>query len=123
MENKHLNFVMSHFINLPVKEPYFLSREIESMNKDNILVNSDSEKKSKNKIEDLCPICYDTIKDKCYVEDCLHKFCFKCINIWIKRKRECPVCRTKIKKIKEFNKVPIIIDKSRTFKINLYKKK
>jgi hypothetical protein len=42
----------------------------------------------------LCPICLDSYNDKVIYElGCTHKFHKECLDIWLNKKRHCPVCR------------------------------
>jgi hypothetical protein len=52
--------------------------------------------KNKNK---ECPICYEIFKDeiKIFISDCLHIFCYGCIDTWLKEnQKSCPLCRQTI---------------------------
>lgn len=40
-----------------------------------------------------CPICLDIFNNISYLDICLHKFCFRCIQEWSKNKVECPLCK------------------------------
>lgn len=40
-----------------------------------------------------CPICLDIFNNISYLDRCLHKFCFCCIQEWSKNKAECPLCK------------------------------
>uniref|UniRef100_A0A672GS97 E3 ubiquitin-protein ligase Topors n=1 Tax=Salarias fasciatus TaxID=181472 RepID=A0A672GS97_SALFA len=40
-----------------------------------------------------CPICLDIFNNMSYLDLCLHKFCFRCIQEWSKNKAECPLCK------------------------------
>ncbi|XP_077460428.1 topoisomerase I binding, arginine/serine-rich a [Stigmatopora argus] len=40
-----------------------------------------------------CPICLDVFNNIAYLDICLHKFCFRCIQEWSKNKAECPLCK------------------------------
>lgn len=40
-----------------------------------------------------CPICLDIFNNISYLDRCLHKFCFRCIQEWSKNKAECPLCK------------------------------
>ncbi|XP_034750120.1 topoisomerase I binding, arginine/serine-rich a [Etheostoma cragini] len=40
-----------------------------------------------------CPICLDVFNNISYLDICLHKFCFRCIQEWSKNKAECPLCK------------------------------
>uniref|UniRef100_A0A8B9H014 E3 ubiquitin-protein ligase Topors n=1 Tax=Astyanax mexicanus TaxID=7994 RepID=A0A8B9H014_ASTMX len=40
-----------------------------------------------------CPICLDGFRNISYVDKCLHRFCFRCIQEWAKNKAECPLCK------------------------------
>ncbi|XP_050546798.1 E3 ubiquitin-protein ligase Topors-like isoform X25 [Daktulosphaira vitifoliae] len=43
-----------------------------------------------------CPICMNTISPETFITRCLHKFCEECMNLWLQRKNECPICRTPV---------------------------
>ncbi|XP_037348932.1 E3 ubiquitin-protein ligase Topors isoform X3 [Talpa occidentalis] len=40
-----------------------------------------------------CPICLDRFDNVSYLDRCLHKFCFRCVQEWSKNKAECPLCK------------------------------
>uniref|UniRef100_A0A8C0F297 E3 ubiquitin-protein ligase Topors n=1 Tax=Bubo bubo TaxID=30461 RepID=A0A8C0F297_BUBBB len=40
-----------------------------------------------------CPICLDRFDNVAYLDRCLHRFCFSCIQEWSKTKAECPLCK------------------------------
>ncbi|XP_027302001.2 E3 ubiquitin-protein ligase Topors [Anas platyrhynchos] len=40
-----------------------------------------------------CPICLDKFDNVAYLDRCLHRFCFHCIQEWSKSKAECPLCK------------------------------
>ncbi|XP_075267815.1 E3 ubiquitin-protein ligase Topors-like [Opisthocomus hoazin] len=40
-----------------------------------------------------CPICLDRFDNVAYLDRCLHKFCFHCVQEWSKNKAECPLCK------------------------------
>ncbi|XP_029471444.1 E3 ubiquitin-protein ligase Topors [Rhinatrema bivittatum] len=40
-----------------------------------------------------CPICLDRFDNMSYLDRCLHRFCFRCIQEWSKNKAECPLCK------------------------------
>ncbi|XP_069571492.1 topoisomerase I binding, arginine/serine-rich a [Brachyistius frenatus] len=40
-----------------------------------------------------CPICLDIFNNISYLDICLHKFCFRCIQEWSKNKAQCPLCK------------------------------
>lgn len=46
-----------------------------------------------------CTICFETIEENAEIADleCKHLFHFDCINDWVKRKPECPNCKSSIK--------------------------
>ena len=43
--------------------------------------------------DNCCSICIDEIKEMCYTDTCLHRFCFTCLSEWVKRKHICPMCK------------------------------
>lgn len=54
-----------------------------------------------------CLCCLDFLKDKSEVvriEDCMHEMCAECFGRWKRLKETCPLCRTKITKIREATK-------------------
>ena len=44
----------------------------------------------------ICPICFDSIKNKTLLNCCHNSFCFECITMWLCDKTNCPHCRKKI---------------------------
>lgn len=40
-----------------------------------------------------CPICLDRFNNLAYLDRCLHRFCFPCIQEWSHNKPECPLCK------------------------------
>lgn len=44
----------------------------------------------------MCNICYDDHDNKTIVNCCQNSFCFKCINLWLSKKPQCPLCKTVI---------------------------
>ncbi|XP_077400253.1 uncharacterized protein LOC144034932 [Vanacampus margaritifer] len=40
-----------------------------------------------------CPICLDRFNNMAYLNRCLHRFCFRCIQEWSHNKAECPLCK------------------------------
>lgn len=45
---------------------------------------------------ETCCICYDNIHNKTVVTCCSNPFCFKCINIWMNTRNNCPICKATI---------------------------
>lgn len=44
-----------------------------------------------------CSICYES-HDSIMITNCNHMHCRKCLHNWTQIKRECPICRTTVKK-------------------------
>ena len=88
---------MKDFMNLPTKKISFYIDKKENKSQSQIC-NFDI-KTEKDEKEDLCPVCFNRIKNKCMTNNCLHKFCYECLSNWMKYKNGCPLCRTKIDKI------------------------
>ncbi|XP_061185087.1 E3 ubiquitin-protein ligase rnf213-alpha-like [Saccostrea echinata] len=44
---------------------------------------------------DICPICFERIKNPYFCNPCRHIFCYSCISAW--RNGTCPLCREQIK--------------------------
>ncbi|XP_074850149.1 E3 ubiquitin-protein ligase Topors isoform X2 [Carettochelys insculpta] len=40
-----------------------------------------------------CPICLDRFDNVAYLDRCLHRFCFRCVQEWSKNKAVCPLCK------------------------------
>ncbi|KAK7910044.1 hypothetical protein WMY93_014728 [Mugilogobius chulae] len=40
-----------------------------------------------------CPICLDRFNNLAYLDRCMHRFCFMCIQEWSHNKAECPLCK------------------------------
>ncbi len=45
-----------------------------------------------------CSICLETITKNGKITNCNHTFHNNCLNQWLKKKKNCPICRTKINK-------------------------
>jgi E3 ubiquitin-protein ligase CHFR len=59
---------------------------------------SDAGVSSDSIVQDItCGICQDVLYNAVALQPCLHSFCAGCACTWLKRKRECPQCRCKIK--------------------------
>lgn len=44
-----------------------------------------------------CPICLDLLKNTMTTKECLHRFCYECINTALRSgNKECPTCRKKL---------------------------
>ena len=111
---------MPDFFNLPNNTPRFLSNESD-YNFTNIIRYDKKDSKEKNIYENICPICYEQIKNKCFIEDRNHQFCKDFIITWRKTKDSCPLCRAKINNIISiFSRFKI--EKGQTKKIILFKK-
>ena len=41
----------------------------------------------------MCTICYDSIKNNTISKCCNQSFCFECITMWLSQKPACPMCR------------------------------
>jgi hypothetical protein len=53
---------------------------------------SQSKSMSDKKLFASCPICMESPKDPC-AGKCGHIFCSICMNGWLHKKQECPVCK------------------------------
>ena len=49
--------------------------------------------------EGLCAICMGSYENMCHPNECLHKYCFGCLEEWTKIKQECPYCLKEITSI------------------------
>lgn len=47
----------------------------------------------------VCTICLEEIRDEdlCFLNNCTHSFCFKCIDKWSSENKNCPLCRSTYK--------------------------
>uniref|UniRef100_A0A8C0F5S2 RING-type domain-containing protein n=1 Tax=Bubo bubo TaxID=30461 RepID=A0A8C0F5S2_BUBBB len=50
--------------------------------------------------EQICPICRDAPRDNAYGLPCRHWFGLDCILLWLDLKRECPICRKQVEKVR-----------------------
>ncbi len=114
--NEPFKFIMKDFMNLPTKKNYFYIDKKEN-NYSNQINNFDLKTEKEIK-EELCPICFGRIKNKCMTNNCLHKFCYECLSIWMKSKSECPLCRTEINEIVKL--FPTFKSKKRKYKPKKY---
>lgn len=48
------------------------------------------------KNNDMCVICYNDSENRSITKCCQNSFCFKCINIWLKSKAICPLCKASL---------------------------
>ena len=56
---------------------------------------SPNQRFSSLKAELKCAVCYDFFFNACTLE-CSHSFCQPCVEEWLHKKHECPVCRTAV---------------------------
>lgn len=40
-----------------------------------------------------CVICYSSVKQESFPENCAHIFCFDCLCKWSRQKNQCPLCK------------------------------
>lgn len=45
-----------------------------------------------DKLEEMCPICQDTVTHEVRQTSCGHVFCGECISTWLATSKKCPVC-------------------------------
>ncbi|RLV97021.1 hypothetical protein DV515_00012173 [Chloebia gouldiae] len=57
------------------------------------LVTSTSKLPTDASPDSKCPICLDRFDNVAYLDRCLHRFCFRCVQEWSKNKAECPLCK------------------------------
>lgn len=57
--------------------------------------NNYSNKNSNKKVDDICEICENEVKDICILR-CKHNLCLECAVNWFKNKNTCPYCRLDI---------------------------
>ena len=50
-------------------------------------------------MSDECGVCLEPLVDASELDSCKHKFCLKCILEWVKKKSECPYCRSKFESV------------------------
>lgn len=71
----------------------------EGLNKGKTLLGSDVPSEYK------CPICLAEMKDPTALSDCIHLFCFDCIQEWLNMKPECPLCKQSPNDLKHFLRI------------------
>ena len=77
----------------PLASFFDLTSSIESYQS---VINMEKKDKAElNENNDVCPICYDEMKDVENISEteCKHVFCDNCINMWLKQHNTCPFCR------------------------------
>ncbi|XP_076476748.1 uncharacterized protein LOC117155859 [Bombus vancouverensis nearcticus] len=66
-----------------------------------LTINTEEEESVLNKVNDImddqltCSICSELFV-KATTLNCMHTFCHHCIHLWIKKQKECPVCRAPV---------------------------
>ncbi|XP_068973148.1 E3 ubiquitin-protein ligase RNF8-like isoform X3 [Bombus flavifrons] len=74
---------------------------IDLTNTTQLTINTEEEESVLNKVNDImdeqltCSICSELFV-KATTLNCMHTFCHHCIHLWIKKKKECPVCRAPV---------------------------
>ena len=80
---------------------YQIIDTIDLTNTTQLTINTEEEESVLNKVNDImdeqltCSICSELFV-KATTLNCMHTFCHHCIHLWIKKKKECPVCRALI---------------------------
>lgn len=54
-----------------------------------------------NLVPDECALCFDSQTN--LISNCGHKFCFQCINNWVKKNYSCPTCRLELPNVKFYS--------------------
>lgn len=57
-----------------------------------------------------CGICFMTMHQAVSLMPCLHTFCGGCFSEWIKKAKDCPVCREKVTEVKKNSLVNNLIE-------------
>lgn len=82
-------------------KPEFTTFDLESY-----VLNSSDMENLPNKLQDLCPICFETFDEHnevSIIKNCQHSYHKRCITFWFQKNLSCPMCRTKVGSIKESN--------------------
>ncbi|XP_060820278.1 E3 ubiquitin-protein ligase RNF8-like isoform X2 [Bombus pascuorum] len=80
---------------------YQIIDTIDLTNTTQLTIKTEEEESVLNKVNDImdeqltCSICSELFV-KATTLNCMHTFCHHCIHLWIKKKKECPVCRAPI---------------------------
>ncbi|XP_050478483.1 E3 ubiquitin-protein ligase rnf8-A-like [Bombus huntii] len=80
---------------------YQIIDTIDLTNTTQLTINTEEEESVLNKVNDImdeqltCSICSELFV-KATTLNCMHTFCHHCIHLWIKKKKECPVCRAPV---------------------------
>lgn len=67
-----------------------LEKQLESITQKILLITE------RIKESNLCTICYDVATLKTVTSCCQNTFCFKCINLWLVQRHNCPLCKIKM---------------------------
>lgn len=57
---------------------------------------------------EICSICHSDLEGEHVLTECSHVFHGECLNVWLKRKRTCPLCRQDLMECKECNNTGIV---------------
>lgn len=52
--------------------------------------------KTKPQDEDICSVCLKVVRDAVESDHCSHMFCKDCIEAWLERNKNCPLCKEKM---------------------------
>ena len=84
---------------IDISEEEYKFNNIDTNSLLNLKVSLKNTQKNPKKIlltEKLCPICFESDIDEMEQTRCDHLFCSKCIKIWLKENKCCPLCRCNI---------------------------
>jgi hypothetical protein len=56
-------------------------------------IESNVKKSNDNQIDKNCSICLNQIEIRAKTNTCGHSFCYECIKQWLKKNKNCPLCR------------------------------
>lgn len=81
-------------------------------NVDDVIISKDAMDTVSNIMDEqlTCSVCSELFI-KATTLNCMHTFCFHCINTWNKKRRECPVCRAPVKSMNRSLVVDNFIEK------------
>ena len=58
---------------------------------------AEADSRRSNETTDECAVCMEKMTKKAFTGECLHVFCFECIQQWVGMKSTCPICVGQVK--------------------------
>lgn len=80
-----------------LEQPTEQAHTVENKEGNNANKNENNSKDNEPRSTFECNICFDDVRDP-VVTKCGHLFCWLCLSSWIKKNKDCPVCKAEVSK-------------------------